>query len=177
MRFIIILFCLITCTACASDEEVSKVINPKDFFAKGLELYQSDKRNIDVDTMLKMLEDENTVIIDVRSKREYDCGHIQGAININSSDITEKNLLKHIPSKDKTLITYCSNSLHSLPLRMMALSNLTLPLIYQLGYKNVYELQPGFMSGDEQLKKLPIIKNNDKEGNCCCVGEIKSENE
>lgn len=46
------------------------------------------------------------VVLDVRSKKEFDQGHIEGAINI-SHDQVKENLAKLTQYKDKTVVVYC----------------------------------------------------------------------
>lgn len=46
------------------------------------------------------------IVLDVRSKKEFDLGHIKGAINI-SYDRIKENLTKLTQYKDKTMVVYC----------------------------------------------------------------------
>jgi len=53
----------------------------------------------------KLLEEQDSIIIDCRSKTSYDAGHIKGAISIPVSEL-EQNLNK-LP-KDKKIFLYCN---------------------------------------------------------------------
>jgi len=55
--------------------------------------------------------DKGAMIIDVRSKKEYDSGHIKGAVNI-PIDYLDK-MYGRIP-KDKELIVYCRSGSRSM---------------------------------------------------------------
>jgi 3-mercaptopyruvate sulfurtransferase SseA len=54
---------------------------------------------------IKMVEEGKAVWVDVRSKDQYDLGHIKGAINIPLSDLMTR--LKDLPPH-KYIITYCA---------------------------------------------------------------------
>ncbi|WP_449397822.1 rhodanese-like domain-containing protein [Chryseobacterium wanjuense] len=69
---------------------------------------------------------QGAVILDVRSKSEYDGGHIKNAINI-PVDQLEKNLSRL--SKDKTIITCCASGMRSATAQSILQNN---------GYKNVH---------------------------------------
>ncbi len=54
---------------------------------------------------------DGAVILDVRSKREYESGHIKGSINI-SLDSLQGNLNK-LKNKNNTIITCCASGMRS----------------------------------------------------------------
>ena len=63
--------------------------------------------SINAEGFLKIANDPNVLVIDVREKKDYDAGHMKGAINIpygepleNYKDVLETN-------KDKKMITHC----------------------------------------------------------------------
>ena len=70
---------------------------------------------------------KGAVILDVRSKSEYDGGHIKDSINI-PVDQLQKNLSK-IKDKDKTIITCCASGMRSASAKSILQNN---------GYKNVH---------------------------------------
>lgn len=74
-------------------------------------------------------------IIDVRSKQEYDEGHIDGAILIPEYEIKEKveNIVKN---KDEKILVYCSSGTRSKKAKEE---------LEDLGYKNVYNLKDGVL--------------------------------
>lgn len=74
----------------------------------------------------KILAENNYVIVDVRTKEEYEESHIVDAINIPYDDISEKTDL----DKNKTILVYCKSGNRS----SIAFKTLT-----TLGYK-VYDL-------------------------------------
>jgi len=70
---------------------------------------------------------EGAVILDVRSKGEYDGGHIKNSVNI-PVDQLQGNLSK-LKDKNKPVITCCASGIRSASARSILQNN---------GYKNVY---------------------------------------
>ena len=70
---------------------------------------------------------KGAVILDVRSKSEYDGGHIKDSINI-PVDQLQKNL-SILKDKNKTIITCCASGMRSASAKSILQNN---------GYKNVH---------------------------------------
>lgn len=68
-----------------------------------------------------------TVIIDVRTPEEYSSGHIEGALNINYTDIGSE-IINHVPDKDTNIRLYCGTG------RRAGIAKKTLE---DMGYRNV----------------------------------------
>ena len=75
--------------------------------------------SINAEEFKKIANDPNVLIIDVREKKDYDAGHMKGAINIpdgepvdNYKDVLEAN-------KDKTMVTHCYSGNRSAKLAQM----------------------------------------------------------
>ena len=60
---------------------------------------------IDYDEIDSIIEGGNYIIVDVRTKEEYDESHVKGAINIPYDEIDEKTNL----DKTKTILVYCKS--------------------------------------------------------------------
>ena len=56
----------------------------------------------------KIIEDNNYIIVDVRTKEEYDEGHLKDALNIPYDEIEE-----NIFDKTKTILVYCKSGARS----------------------------------------------------------------
>jgi len=140
-----------------------------DFFeevAKEAKEHRKD-RLIDFNTFTEYAKDENTIILDTRSKRMYDKMHIKGAIHINFADFTQQYLAEMIPSQDTRILIYCNNNFKQEPLfaqnfaskvvmpdlsdlglledavtldKTLALNIPTFINLYGYNYRNVYEL-------------------------------------
>lgn len=77
--------------------EIEKVINDFRTQKKTLE-------SVTIDELLKKMEDQNVVVIDVRPTEEYNSGHISQAISIPIDQLTIR--LNELP-KSKEIIAYC----------------------------------------------------------------------
>lgn len=78
------------------------------------------------DDLKNLMKDNEYIIVDVRTKEEYDEGHIVGAINIPYDEIDENSRL----DKTKQIFVYC---------RSGARSEIASKSLAALGYK-VYDL-------------------------------------
>lgn len=75
----------------------------------------------------KELVSQGAIILDVRTKGEYNGGHIKGSINI-SVDVLSANLSK-LKDKEKPVITCCASGMRSATAKSILKSN---------GYTNVH---------------------------------------
>lgn len=73
----------------------------------------------------KLMEENEYIIVDVRTKNEYNGEHLVGAINIPLDELENKNL-----DKDKLIFVYCKSGTRS---------NIAYETLTNLGY-NVYDL-------------------------------------
>ncbi|PCK00500.1 MAG: hypothetical protein COA45_01590 [Zetaproteobacteria bacterium] len=124
-------------------------------FAAGLD---RNKYVVSLDKFKEMAQEKNVVILDLRSKQQYDVGHMKDAMHIGA-DITGEALARVIPSKDTIVLTYCTNSL--ILTRMIALTDIVFPQFSALGYRNVFSLQSPIMDndfdGESRKKKLEFV--------------------
>lgn len=87
-------------------------------------------QKINAEEAYKMMgENPDAIILDVRTKEEFDGGHIQGAVLIPDTDITSKaeDLLK---DKSAVILVYCRSGRRS----ALAAQDLS-----ELGYTSVYD--------------------------------------
>ena len=75
-------------------------------------------------------------IIDVRTSKEYEQGHIQGAQNIDVSAETFITEIQEL-SKSDTLLVYCRSGRRSLYASQVLVS---------FGFKKIYDLEGGFLN-------------------------------
>lgn len=78
---------------------------------------------------------EDVVLLDVRSKQEYDEGHLPGAINISVYDLPYK-AEKELKNKNCIIIAYCSAGIRS---------RKAVNILRKLGYKNLYNVEDGII--------------------------------
>lgn len=97
-------------------------------------LYRSlDNKEISYKKLKDIIKkDTNAILLDVRSKQEFEEGHLEGSINIPLYEIDKQ--LNKIPDKQCTIIIYCASG-HRSKQAKEKLEN--------LGYENVYHLKNG----------------------------------
>lgn len=78
----------------------------------------------------KKLLQEQAILIDVRTKQEYEEGHIEGAISLPSETIS-LTIEKEIPNKETAIIVYCQSGNRSKKVAQ---------ILVDQGYQNVYDL-------------------------------------
>ncbi len=104
-------------------------------------------RLISIHEFNTMAQEENTIILDTRSKAAFDRKHFKGAIHLNFSDFTTEKLAKVIPSKNTRILIYCNNNISNDPqnfpgkLPPLALNIPTFINLVGYGYENIYELE------------------------------------
>ena len=74
-----------------------------------------EKRRLSEDDFIKMSKEEGVIVLDARSKAMYDLMHVEGAINLNYSDIDVNSLKKLLPNKDTKILIYCNNNFTAAP--------------------------------------------------------------
>lgn len=87
----------------------------------------SNNKNIEFQRV-KELQKQGALIIDVRSKQEYEEVHIEGAVSIPVYELERK---RHSWPKDKLIVVYCTNGGRSKRAQMY---------LENQGYGNVYNL-------------------------------------
>jgi rhodanese-related sulfurtransferase len=120
--------------------EIEKVVND---FRKG----HSKMESIDVDSLARMIKNDEVVVLDVRPEEEYHRGHIHRAISMPIDELTKR--LKNLP-KRKLIVAYCRG-----PFCVYADEAVT--ILSKQGY-NAKRLSEGFP--DWALKGLPVDKVN-----------------
>ena len=100
-KIILTLFLCLTLCACTSVEEVD---------------------------LEKLMQENEYVILDVRTKEEYAEGYIEGAINVPLNEIESTNKLK---DKDQIIFVYCRSGNRS---------KQASEILANLGYTNIYEI-------------------------------------
>ncbi len=124
-----------------------------------------DSHRVSEADFIKMSKEDGTIVLDARSKQKFDLLHIEGAINLNFSDIDIESLKQTIPDKNTRILIYCNNNFRNsemafaskLPTASLNLS--TFIALYNYGYKNVYELAPRI---DPVKSKLTLVSKTSK---------------
>lgn len=115
-------------------------------------------RLVSKDTFFAMADEDDTLILDTRSREAFNLGHIDGAINVNFSDFTTEKLAKIFAHKDVRILIYCNNNFtnNEPPFEKksieLALNLPTFINLYGYGYKNIYELKDGVDMDDPDMR-------------------------
>jgi rhodanese-related sulfurtransferase len=105
----------------------------------------ADAKNITVDEAAKLLKtDTNVVVLDVRTPREFEAGHIKGATNINFND---KEFARRVAAldKNKTYIVHCTAGGRSAK---------ACEQIKTMDFKNMLHMNQGFNAWKEAGKPV-----------------------
>jgi len=109
-------------TACGSDKTNAKTNNES--------TSAGTYRMISGSRAQKLFNDSGAVIVDVRSKAEYDERHVKGAV-LMPHDIVQTMAPRALSDKNSTIIVYC---------RTGRRTKLAANSLFSLGYKNVYDM-------------------------------------
>ena len=100
--------------------------------------------NVTADEVYKMLSsNKDYFILDVRSKEEFDSGHIEGAYLLPVSEL--ENRLAELP-QDKPIIVYC---------RSGSRSTSAANILLEKGFKEIFNMTGGIT--EWQSKGFPVI--------------------
>lgn len=88
--------------------------------------------DIEIEEMKNKIS-QGAILLDVRSKQEYQEGHIQGAINIPDFEIEDR-VLYEIPKKNQLIVIYCQYG---------GRSRNVYNIMKKLGYTNIHNLYGG----------------------------------
>lgn len=95
-------------------------------------------KNEDVAKVEELIKSGKYTVIDVRTKEEYDAGHIKGALNFDYyNDDFEEKIEEALKDKDKPYIVYCRSGMRSL---------YSAEILEELGYTNVTDMKGGFLA-------------------------------
>ncbi|WP_114521552.1 rhodanese-like domain-containing protein [Altererythrobacter sp. ZODW24] len=102
-----------------------------------------------------MQQSEGAILLDTRSAKAFEEGHLAGAINLPFSDFTEGKLAKVLgDNMDRPILIYCNNNFRD-NIRPVMTKKATLALniptfinLHGYGYTNVWELSEIVMMDD-----------------------------
>lgn len=116
MKKYVFLFCLIFILAGCGDSS---------------DFQESDYRQITMDEAMNLMqEEEEYILLDVRSQEEFQDGHIPDAINVPNESIGKEEI-PELPDKEQLILVYCRSGNRS----KQASEKLA-----ELGYTNIVEI-------------------------------------
>lgn len=95
-----------------------------------------DEFDIEIEEVEKILKNSGGILVDVRSPKEYEEGHMEGAISIPEYEIKKKAKIL-LPNKEKVIIVYCSSGGRSKKAKEE---------LEGMGYKHIYNLYNGYQN-------------------------------
>lgn len=99
-------------------------------------------RQISSEEAKRLIDEENAKVLDVRSRAEFNEGHIKDAVHISVQEI--RRVLEVFKDKDEKIIVYCYSGARS----AVACNRLAAE-----GYTNLYNLKSGIIGWKYGLEK------------------------
>ena len=90
-------------------------------------------KNISYDQAIKLVRNNNGVLLDVQLERDYYKRHLPSSINIPVEEINQK-ANKLIMSKNEFIVVYCLSGIRSVA---------ACDMLKRLGYNNIYNIEGG----------------------------------
>ena len=100
--------------------------------------------DIDIDEFRKKMVSEKYVLVDVRTEKEFDDGHIEDALNIDYFSATFSDEISNIGLENPVLVYCRSGNRSGKSMRIMS----------DLGFKEVYNLIGGIKGWKEKNNRL-----------------------
>jgi hypothetical protein len=148
MRCLFLAAVLITATPLAAQSIGSPLIDYAGFkeLTSEVQPYRL-KRLIKLDEFNKRAAKKDVLVLDARSARAFEQGHIKGAVNLPLPDFTADALAEVVgKNRDREILIYCNNNFvnNRNPVRTkalpLALNIQTFINLYGYGYRNVWEM-------------------------------------
>jgi UPF0176 protein len=107
-------------------------------------------RYVNAQQMNTLLQDSNTIVVDMRNHYEYEVGHFENALEVPSDTFREQlpiavDMLKE--QKEKNIIMYCTGGIRCEKASAYMLHN---------GFKNVFHLEGGIINYAKQAKEAAL---------------------
>ena len=100
--------------------------------------------DIDIDEFKKKMASQNYVLVDVRTEKEFDDGHIENALNIDYFSATFSDEISNI-GLEKPVLVYCRSGNRS---------GKSMRIMSDLGFKEVYNLIGGIKGWKAKNNRL-----------------------
>jgi len=131
IKHLLILAAGICLAACTQNSESASVVSESE--PASAEQQKGTYENISADQAKQMIDNEEVIILDVRTPEEYESGHIPNArlMNFNSGDFEQQ--LQELP-KGEAILVYCHSGNRS---------SRAMQQMEESGFTAVYNLEGG----------------------------------
>jgi rhodanese-related sulfurtransferase len=101
-------------------------------------------RKVQVEEFEKLSKDKQNILLDVRTPKEFEAGHIPGATNL---DVNQPDFDQRVSAldRDKVHLVYCAAGVRS----ARACERMS-----RLGFRRLVDLAPGFKTWEKEGKKV-----------------------
>ncbi len=129
--FLLGLLFLILITACSTADQADRSTTE----VNAIETVENEENEQDryvkitSEEAKEMIDNEDVIILDVRTEEEFRQGHIEGAILIPDYEL-DRLAEEKLPDKDATILIYCRSGNRS---------KLSSHLLIGMGYQNIYD--------------------------------------
>ena len=140
----------------ASPDAGVQEIPPPDFYRRALE---EPVKTATAEDVAQWLSEKSAVLVDLRSPADFAARHIDGAVNLPATELTEERAKQLLgASKEARIVVYCDDQL--LPTRRIALTTFGAPALRELGYTHLWRLEDLWMRRGELPKGFCIVERD-----------------
>ena len=117
--------------------------------------------NINVDRFAELAKDPKCVVLDVRTRKEYDAGHLRGATNI---DVTQPDFQQKVAALDKKTpyLIHCASGVRS---------RRACQALERKGFAHLYNLEGGIKAWEESGKPVERDGSGSHDAGILKVGQ------
>jgi Rhodanese-like domain len=112
-------------------------IQPKEFYE--LALADVAPPIVTAEELKAWLTEKSATLIDLRSAESYSKEHLEQAVNLPATEMTDEMVAQLLPNKAARVVVYCDFQLF--PSRRVAVTTLGVPTLRRLGYTDVRLLE------------------------------------
>lgn len=106
---------------------------------------------VDADGVIALFDEHpDLVVLDNRKAKDFDAGHIEGAVRLVDTEVTADTMASAVPSKDTAVLMYCNG------LKCGRAAN-AVGKALELGYSKIYYYALGMAEWKD--RKLPLATN------------------
>ncbi|MEZ0388391.1 MAG: rhodanese-like domain-containing protein [Verrucomicrobium sp.] len=106
--------------------------------------FSAEPKDVDPAAAEKLIKEGKVTVLDVRTKDEFDEGHIKGAMNVDFKKADFEKQLAGL-DKSKSYLVHCQAG---------GRSTASMKIFEKLGFQSIFHLNDGFMAWEEAGKPV-----------------------